>query len=194
MTDRAIFRDGLRAISSPVTPEAVDALLEAYLVVLAAEMALATTPRIHAGILPALDAAAHAKCAIGLGTGNVHAGARIKLERVGIYHRFDFGGFGSDHEIRAEILRHGAARGAEWLGAPLATCRVVVIGDTPKDIAAAREIGAECIAVATGTFRLEDLRAHRPDHAFNDLGDAGALGALLHGRLDAPHPDASGQD
>lgn len=179
MTDRAIMRDGLLAIGEPVTDEAIDRLLSTYLEVLAAEMAIATTPRVHHGIVPALDAVARPGYAVGLGTGNVSGGARIKLSRVGIYERFAFGGFGSDHEIRPEILRIGADRGARTLGVPRADCRVVVIGDTPKDIYAAREIGAECIAVATGTFTLDALLACSPDHAYQDLRDAGALGVLL---------------
>lgn len=180
MTDRAIIRTGLETVGREATEDAIDALLAIYVELLAQEMSLAGDTRVHVGVIEALDAAARrAECAIGLGTGNVRAGAQAKLTRVGIYERFAFGGFGCDHEHRDELLRIGAARGAAMLEAPLAACRVVVIGDTPKDIAAARAIGAESIAVATGTYALAELAACAPTHSFSDLRARGALEALL---------------
>lgn len=180
MTDRAIARGGLSAIGAPCDERAIDELLAAYVAILEEEVALATTYRIHQGIEPALDAAlGRDACAIGLGTGNIRHGARLKLTRVGIYERFAFGGFGCDHEDRAELLRMGAARGAEQLKAPLAECRVVVIGDTPKDVAAAKAIGAESIAVATGFFSAEALAVTSPTHLFADLAAPGAVEVLL---------------
>jgi phosphoglycolate phosphatase-like HAD superfamily hydrolase len=181
MTDRSIVRLGLQAIGVTATEDDIDALLEAYLGELRAELLAADAAgyRVHAGVTEALRAAGERGMALGLGTGNVRAGARLKLEHVGIYHHFGFGGFGCDHELRVELIRKGAERGAESLGQPLAACRVVVIGDTPKDIDAARGIGAESIAVATGSFSLEALRAHGASFAFDDLAAPSALDALL---------------
>jgi phosphoglycolate phosphatase-like HAD superfamily hydrolase len=180
MTDRAIARAGLSALGIEPTPAAVDALLAAYLDALAEELP-ASKATVHAGIEAALDASAAASAAVGLGTGNLREGARLKLGRVGLAGRFSFGGFGCDHETRSELLRIGAERGAALLGASLSACRVVIIGDTPKDIDAALAIGAECIAVATGTFPLEELVACGPTRAFRDLDEEGALEALLGG-------------
>jgi phosphoglycolate phosphatase-like HAD superfamily hydrolase len=115
----------------------------------------------------------------GLGTGNIVEGARLKLEHVGLYHHFDFGGFGSDHELRVELIRLAAERGAQQLGRKRDACRVVVIGDTPKDVDAARAIGAESLGVGTGSFSAESLRQHGATYAFADLNEAGALSALL---------------
>jgi phosphoglycolate phosphatase len=180
MTDRAIVRAGLVAIGREVAEDTIDALLAIYVELLAEEMSLTGDTRVHHGVLEALDAAARrASCAVGLGTGNVRAGAQAKLTRVGIYERFAFGGFGCDHELRDELLRIGAARGTAILEAPIERCRVVVIGDTPKDIEAAKAIGAESIAVATGSHPLEELSACAPTHAFSDLRAKGALDALL---------------
>jgi len=183
MTDLAIVRDGLAALGSGLGGAALDAEIEAtlvtYLGILESEIAGATV-RVHDGIMRALDAAdAEPRVACGLGTGNVREGARIKLGAAGIYHRFAFGGFGSDHVERAALLRAGAERGAARLGQGPGACRVVVIGDTPRDIAAARAIGAECVAVATGGTPLDELRAHAPDFAFPDLAADGALAALI---------------
>jgi phosphoglycolate phosphatase len=182
MTDRAIARQGLEAIGAPSDEASIDAILAIYLDGLEDAMARAEHVRVHDGIVAAVDAGlARERCAVGLGTGNVERGARIKLRRVGLSDRFAFGGFGCDHEDRAELLRRGAARGAAALGAPAGECRVVIIGDTPKDIAAARAIGAESIAVATGSFREEDLAPHGPTWVFRDMTQPGALAALLAG-------------
>jgi phosphoglycolate phosphatase len=135
---------------------------------------------VHPGILDAIDATtARAGSAVGLGTGNVERGARIKLERVGLNARFEFGGFGCDAEHRAALLRAGALRGAARLGEDLERCRVIVIGDTPKDIAAAHEIGAQCLAVATGAADYATLEACAPDWLFADLSAPGAIACLL---------------
>lgn len=179
MTDRAILRGGLTAVGAPVDASTVDALLAAYLPILEEEMATAQC-RVHAGVLGALDAAhARPRCAVGLGTGNVREGARVKLRRIGLFERFAFGGFGCDHEDRAELIRVGAERGAAALGLPRSACRVVVIGDTPKDVAAAQAIGADSIAVATGSFSVAELTATGATIAVRDLTDPAALASLI---------------
>jgi phosphoglycolate phosphatase-like HAD superfamily hydrolase len=96
-----------------------------------------------------------------------------------VYEEFAFGGFGSDAEDRTELLRHGAERGAKHLGVALAECRVVVIGDTPKDVAAAQGIGAECVGVGTGTYTPQELLECGATAAFPSLSAPGALAALL---------------
>ena len=182
MTDRAIVRGGLGALGCAATMEAIDAVIATYLQVLAEEVAAApaVTYRLHAGMLETLDAAAARPAfAIGLGTGNVREGARIKLERLGIYQRFAFGGFGCDDEDRSALLLHGAERGAALLGVPRERARVVVIGDTPKDVAAARGIGAESVGVGTGSFSPSDLVGAGATSAFASLAEPGALEAVL---------------
>jgi phosphoglycolate phosphatase-like HAD superfamily hydrolase len=181
MTDLQIARRALMALGVEPTREAMGASIRLYLEFLAEEIDRThhAQYRLHEGITDALRAARTRGHGIGLGTGNVHEGARLKLERVGVFEEFAFGGFGSDAEDRTELLRHGAERGAAHLGVALAACRVVVIGDTPKDIVAAQGIGAECIAVGTGTFTVAELEAAGATRAFASLSAAGALAALL---------------
>jgi phosphoglycolate phosphatase-like HAD superfamily hydrolase len=178
MTDRAIARSGLEAIGVDATDAAIDALLEDYLGGLEDELSRATC-KVHEGVEEAIAVGERAGFAVGLGTGNVERGARTKLRRVGLDQRFSFGGFGCDHELRHELLRRGAERGATLLGRSREDCRVVVIGDTPRDIAAAQAIGAESIAVATGGASLDVLVAANPTRAFASLAAPGALDALL---------------
>jgi len=182
MTDRAIVRAGLTSIGIAATKEEIDAVLRDYVRILEEEVARVDPSQyhLHAGIQDALDAArARPEIALGLGTGNIREGARVKLSRVGIYDRFAFGGFGCDHEDRVELLRCGAGRGAERLGVPVRECRVVVVGDTPKDIVAAQGIGAESVGVGTGRFNAEELLSMGATAAFPDLSVPGALETLL---------------
>jgi phosphoglycolate phosphatase-like HAD superfamily hydrolase len=181
MTDKQIARQALTTLGIEPTEAAIMASLATYLELLEDEVRRvdAANYRLHEGIAEALRAARERELGIGLGTGNLVEGARIKLSRVGVYEEFAFGGFGSDAEDRTELLRHGAERGARHVGAPLAECRVVVIGDTPKDVAAAQGIGAECIGVGTGTYSAEALRESGATHAFTSLSAPGALVALL---------------
>jgi len=184
MTDRAIVRAGLAALEHHAPdPAAIDRVLDRYLVRLADEVVATTSYRVHPGVLGTLawlkDAS---RIAIGLGTGNVKKGAYAKLARGALDGSFGFGGFGCDAEDRIELLRVGAGRGAEALGVALAECRVVVIGDTPKDVAAAHGIGADCIGVGTGGFEPRTLLELGAYTAFATLEDEGVREALLSGR------------
>ncbi|MEM9458567.1 MAG: HAD family hydrolase [Myxococcota bacterium] len=196
MTDPAIAREGLRAAGllpdgasgpgvEPIVEPGVEpgveptqaglhaqiqAIIESYLEHLPAQLQ-ARAPRVLPGVRELLDHLMRTRdgAAVGLGTGNVEAGARAKLRAAGLDAYFAFGGFGSDHEQRAELLRAGVRRGAARLGVPVSSCRVLVIGDTPRDVAAAHTIDAECLAVATSHYDVETLRATRPSEVVSDL-------------------------
>lgn len=177
-TDRAIVRAGLRAAGAPEDAAAIDRVLEAYLSHLPALVERAAGYRVLPGVFEILgELSRRSDLAVGLGTGNVRRGARVKLARGGLAEQFAFGGFGCDHEARAELIRIGASRGAERLGAD--ECRVVIVGDTQRDVAAAHAIGAECVAVATGDCSEAELARAGADRVLRDLGGAHALSALL---------------
>jgi phosphoglycolate phosphatase-like HAD superfamily hydrolase len=158
MTDRAIVRAATRAAGRHDDDETLDALLGRYVGHLETELGSTHPFRVLDGVLALLDAlTGHAHVAVGLGTGNLEIGARLKLSRGALWDRFGFGGYGSDHEDRGRLLAVGAARGAAKLGVHVGAARVVVIGDTPRDVHAGRAIGADVIAVATGGFARADL-------------------------------------
>src|SRR5262249_8307297 len=120
MTDKQIARQALTTLGIEPTEDAIMASLATYLELLEDEVRRvgAANYRLQEGIGEGLRAARERELGIGLGTGNVVEGARIKLSRVGVYEEFAFGGFGSDAEDRTELLRHGAERGARHVGAP----------------------------------------------------------------------------
>jgi phosphoglycolate phosphatase len=107
---------------------------------------------------------------LGLLTGNVEPGARIKLKLAGIDpDRFRVNAFGSDHEHRPELPAIAQRRAGEQLGLDLAGDRLVVIGDTPADIECGRSLGAKAIGVASGHYTVEQLKTHNPYAVFPSL-------------------------
>ena len=182
MTDPAIVRAGLERLGRSVETTLVAAILDDYVPLLADELSHADGFQVFPGVTGLLDALADDdRVAVGLGTGNLRAGARLKLAHAGLERYFTFGGFGCDHEQRAELLRIGAARGASLVGCAVDGCRVVVIGDTPYDVTAAREIGAVSIGVGTGGCERDRMRAAGATWVFDDLAAPGVLDAIREG-------------
>jgi phosphoglycolate phosphatase-like HAD superfamily hydrolase len=105
----------------------------------------------------------------GLLTGNIKKGARIKLERFGLWDKFAFGAFADDHEERDQIAAMALRRGGARLGRTVRGDEVLVIGDTPLDVRCARAVGAKVLAVATGGATMEELERSKPDWAVPDL-------------------------
>ncbi len=108
---------------------------------------------------------------LGLGTGNLEAGARLKLEPGDLNRFFPFGGFGSDAMVRSELLSIGVARAESLVGARIPAQRIIIVGDTPHDIKAGRTIGARTLAVATGPFSQAELMKYQPDLVIKDFSD-----------------------
>lgn len=99
---------------------------------------------------------------LGVVTGNLEPIGWAKLERAGLRDYFSFGAFSGHAERRADIFRNGIAEAKRRLG-PAA--RIHIVGDTPADVLAAREVGVPVIAVATGIFPLSELQALAPEMA-----------------------------
>ena len=130
-------------------------------------------PRALVGVGKLLDALeARSDVILGLLTGNIERGARLKLDSVGIeFSRFRVGAFGSDHERRPQLPAIARERCRRQTGAFLNGADVVVIGDTPDDLQCGRSIGASAFGVATGRFSVPQLLEHKPVAAFEDLSD-----------------------
>jgi phosphoglycolate phosphatase len=127
--------------------------------------------------------------ALGLLTGNVREGARRKLTYYGLWDSFPFGGFGDDHLERCDIAAAALAAAKLHLGGrttpPTSNGdgrqpNIIVIGDTPNDIACGRSIGALCVAVPTGHATAAELEHSMPDLIVNTLEDSGPILKLLN--------------
>ncbi len=117
---------------------------------------------------------------LGLLTGNIVHGARLKLGSVGLMDHFSVGGYGSDSEVREDLPAVAMKRAELHWGQAFAASSVVVVGDTPRDVQCGRHGGTRTVAVATGRYTAEELRGAGPDVVLTDMGDLeGAVAAFL---------------
>ena len=179
-TDRQIVRDLMRGHGhdDDYIDERMSELLALYLEGLAREVETGErVPRTLPGVHTLLDELeSRPDVTLGLLTGNIEAGAKVKLTAAGIdISRFRVNAFGSDHEHRPELPGVAQRRASTVLGRDVAGDAIYVIGDTPADIKCGEAIGARAIAVATGHYSLDDLRQHEPYAAFKDLTDTRAV-------------------
>jgi len=170
-TDPAIVREVFTVCeSSSQCSDFMTAILDAYVRFLPEEVRISSSYRVLPGILEFLDEFHdHKDLAFGLATGNLERGARIKLERGNLNRYFPFGGFGSDSESRAELVRRAAEKGARHTGQQISSEDVFVIGDTPRDIEAGREAGFRTVGVATADYSTHDLNAAGADLVMSDF-------------------------
>ena len=106
---------------------------------------------------------------LGIVTGALEAAAHIKLSRARLNRFFSFGGYGSDSEDRTELTRRAIERAGAILGLKLAPARVYAVGDTPKDIEAARGADAVTVGVASGHYSTEALTQAGADIVLRSL-------------------------
>lgn len=117
---------------------------------------------------------------LGLLTGNVAEGARLKLTAAGLdFNVFQVGAFGSDHPDRTELPAIAVARAERQFGHTFQGKAVVIVGDTPLDISCGEHLGVRTVAVATGSYSMDDLAACGPDHVFDSLEDTDAVWAAI---------------
>jgi phosphoglycolate phosphatase-like HAD superfamily hydrolase len=174
-TDTSIVRDLLAYLGVTGGPEEEKRLLHAYLSHMPKTIP-AGKARVLTGIREALEAVhAHPEIHQALLTGNMEAGAKLKLSFLDLWKYFEFGAFADDSHIRDELGPFALRRAKEKLGITFPPERVWIIGDTPHDVACGKAIGAKTIAVATGAFTLEQLAALNPTHTFADFSDTQAL-------------------
>jgi phosphoglycolate phosphatase-like HAD superfamily hydrolase len=116
-------------------------------------------------------------------TGNIESNAAIKLGAVGLLDHLDLeiGGYGSDHRVRFELVTVARRRARDKYGVEFSPEQTVLIGDTPLDVAAARQTGARVVAVASGFSDLSELEGAGPDYLLPDLLDAEALVSAVRG-------------
>ncbi len=184
MTDRLLVREALAAAGRPFDDALCDRVLETYVGFLRDEI---RTPafRVLPGVPELLEGLRRRRVAMGLCTGNVADGARIKLSRGGLEAFFEWGpeaicGFAADGEARERIVEAALRRASARLGRTVSPGEALVIGDTPRDVAAARAAGVPVLAVATGRYGVEELAACGADRVVPSL-EGPAVAALLAG-------------
>ena len=125
-------------------------------------------PKVCPGIVQLLELLKARGKLLGVASGNLETVGWHKIEAAGLRKFFTFGCFSDSHESRAEIFRNALEFVTAELGLEANTC---FIGDTPSDVEAARQVGAQIVAVASGTFGFEELNACSPDLCVSHCGE-----------------------
>ncbi len=172
-TDTAILREACRQAGIPADEleSRSEAILDAMRATVAErrnEMVVVRMP----GVEETLRHLARRGALLGVATGNLEVIGWIKIERAGLREWFRFGGFSDRFPVRSELIGQAAKKARELIGSggrPEAS--VCVVGDTPRDIEAARANSLAVIAVATGNFSFDELLEHRPEVCATSLAD-----------------------
>jgi len=179
-TDPQILRElgTMAGIAESVIHAKMDAALHRYYGYLEADITGAPhlvelLPGVHE-LLDTLEA--RDDVMLGLLTGNIEAGASLKVRAVHIaFERFVVGAYGSDAPLRPALPAIAQARASARLGRELPGSQIVIIGDTPHDLTCGLQIGAKAIGVETGRYRAADLHPYNPLAVFADLTDTTAV-------------------
>jgi len=173
-TDPLIMREGLLKHRLPLNGN-LEAIIETYLIHLRKEVQN-DRKTLKPGVYGALEKLrSMTDIVLGLLTGNLEMGARIKLAPFNINEYFPAGAFGSDDEDRNMLLPVAVQRFQELVQERIRIEECVVIGDTPRDIECAKIYGARCFAVATGPYSADALREAGADCVAEDLSDHAPL-------------------
>lgn len=131
------------------------------------------------GVRETLEELRNRGALLGLLTGNVEAIAWAKLEIAGIKDFFKFGAFGDMSERRVDLIHIARSRAEHIAGHSIDIREFVIVGDSPLDVACAKEGGIDSIAVASGTFSIEELTKTGPEHVIPSLGAKNELISFL---------------
>lgn len=177
-TDSQIIREGLLKHNFAVDGS-FDNIIEAYLWHLEREMNN-DKKKIKPGIYEVLNTLlTKDDFSLGLLTGNLEKGARIKLHPFKLNEYFSTGAFGSDDDDRNNLLPIAVKRFEELLRKKIRIQESVIVGDTPRDIECAHIYGATCIAVATGPYSYEELVEAGADVVVRDFSDKASISYFM---------------
>jgi len=152
------------------SPSDIEKVCNAYIRFLKPEVEKSSDYRVLPGVKEFLTKiSGNSHFLIGLGTGNLEKGARIKLEPSGLNPYFSFGGYGSDSGDRSEVLQTAVKRARNLTKDELSPKRIYVIGDTVLDVSAARKAGYVSVAVASGHASMKELESSSPDFLMESL-------------------------
>ena len=104
-------------------------------------------------------------------TGNLETMATVKLEAAGLSSYLCRGAYGSDSPRRADLPLIAKQRCEQLIRKSIPLDRCIIVGDTPKDLEAARQTRMKCVLVGTGRYPVEDLMLSQPDYCLPDLCD-----------------------
>ena len=173
MTDPVVGRLTFAGvIGREPSDEELARVVSQYLLRLPEEVAHSSGYRVLDGVEELLPRLCRDGFLLGITTGAIEAAAHIKLARADLNRFFAFGGYGSDSADRGELTRKAIDRAGVILGSSLDTRRLLVLGDTPNDIAAAHATDAVAVGVASGRYSEAELREAGADHVLGSPAEA----------------------
>ncbi len=168
-TDPEVARATFRGVLNREPHKAELALLYAeYLSAISEEIYSSTDYHVLAGARTTLETLRARGVLLGIVSGAMEGSARIKLTPANLNRFFLFGGYGTDSDVRDELVLTAISRARRLQEIPT-TQMVYIVGDTPHDIAAARAAGAVSVAVASGHFTVDQLTAAGADYVLESL-------------------------
>lgn len=170
MTDPEVARRTfVKAIRREPSRHELAAVMATYLMRLPTEVAQSQGYEVLDGVGELLPRLVEDGFLLGITTGALEAAAHVKLARGQLNCFFCCGGYGSDSSDRAKLTQLAIERSGKILGSKIDPRSVLVVGDTPKDIEAARAVGAVSIGVASHHHSEEQLRAAGAEHVLGSL-------------------------
>jgi phosphoglycolate phosphatase-like HAD superfamily hydrolase len=184
-TDWIILHDTLRRMNRELDEDLFATLRDRYLRNLREEIQKPGrgVKAVMPGIRELLDAL-HVRSDVFLGllTGNFEEGARIKLAHFDLWKYFRCGAFGDDAADRNALVPFALERARRCGLADVPPDEIIVVGDTPHDVACALAVGAVPIAVATGSFTVDQLRDSGAEIVFSNLNNREEFLRVIDGR------------
>jgi phosphoglycolate phosphatase len=169
-TDPVVARKTFEAaVGREPTEAELARLFAVYLLRLSEEVRTSEGYRVLDGVEDLLLMLSDTGTMLGLVSGAMEGAARVKLSRADLNRFFVFGGYGSDSDDRVLLTHVAIDKAATLHGHDVTPDRVFVVGDTPLDVEAAHAAGAVSVAVASGRFSVEELRAAGARHVLPSL-------------------------
>jgi phosphoglycolate phosphatase len=169
-TDPAVARETFEGVlHRPPRDDELGRIYARYLQHLADEIGKGGY-RVLPGAKRTLRSLSEAGVTLGLVSGAMEGAARTKLVPADLNRFFYFGAYGSDSPDRTELTGLAIEKAVRF-HANLSPHQVFVVGDTPRDIEAAKAAGAVSVGVASGHYSTEELSAADPDHVLGSLED-----------------------
>jgi phosphoglycolate phosphatase-like HAD superfamily hydrolase len=181
-TDQGIFREILINNGLPTEDfrTQFDNMSQLSAIYLEKGLKASKLPHLHIGVRSLLERLlTEDDIYLALGTGNTRINSYIKLDLHSIGGYFPIGGFGCDDEDRTKIIETAYNRATTFYKIDFKRHNTWVIGDTPLDIECGKAINAKTIAVATGSYSVEELRSYNPDFVFSTFTDNAQFLSLI---------------
>jgi phosphoglycolate phosphatase len=131
------------------------------------------------GVRKLLQTLSHRELLLGVFTGNPMPIGQMLLDHAGLLEYFQLCTYGLEADHRLGLIEAILRKACRKLGSPIPGSEVMVVGDSPLDVEAGKQVGACAVAVNTGILDVSDLHRCKPDLLLPDLVDPQALLELL---------------